>query len=689
MAGRKPKKIDPEKTVRGFCAFTPIRPAGGTVVLFDYMQLTEKHTPEEWQKLERGELTPAQQALRENPVLMPLLLDLRTLFQISSYNTMLTAYKAGKITPDLQKILIRTPSVGATDNGDGRFYSVSLDAFLGNSKPFEQAIINGNLDFSPFKNQDEKEKLWFLLYRTAPNPVPGYFGSIANWDRTVKGNKTTLEEQHAIAKARIKATVTEALQNGVNPAAILTIADDIKKAYDENTKAGRGNVWNGLFRHGTEYETGFVVDITDGKIFDLRPYTNELLELLEPGFEPLKEFYYALRRYVKDYETANREQTQDEPEPTETLLPDDPFLMLQNSPESNAITSASGGIAAVTVQQQLDFEGDGDSKSPEKWNYTTNVKTKTDEFIIHVKETPRGRALDGGTEKLRTLCDTLFTLSGQMNFPIPIAGYMKLKKRNPDEPIPPVALRKMRRKMLNDFETLHNTTFDAWVKGVKAPGFVGIIRNAYPIPGDRIMVEMEPRYCESLISKRAGVMQMTRAVYWLDERNPHLIPLLRKLSYNRTLYSNINTNQLRAHRISIKSLYEYDNSFPSIKKLMKTRRYREDAINPMINAIKILIKDRFIEAVFVDNDGIEHTADELERVPFTDFIDPQKWLLDYELLDPYTGEKFKDNPEQIKKALERKAEREEQKTVRHARKVVAAANRKKREAQKKKEQEQQ
>jgi hypothetical protein len=276
-----------------------------------------------------------------------------------------------------------------------------------------------------------------------------------------------------------------------------------------------------------------------------------------------------------------------------------------------------------------------------------------------------------------------------MNFPIPIAGYMKLKKRNPDEPIPPVALRKMRRKMLNDFETLHNTTFDAWVKGVKAPGFVGIIRNAYPIPGDRIMVEMEPRYCESLISKRAGVMQMTRAVYWLDERNPHLIPLLRKLSYNRTLYSNINTNQLRAHRISIKSLYEYDNSFPSIKKLMKTRRYREDAINPMINAIKILIKDRFIEAVFVDNDGIEHTADELERVPFTDFIDPQKWLLDYELLDPYTGEKFKDNPEQMKKALERKAEREEQKTVKYARKVVAAANRKKREAQKKKEQEQQ
>ena len=685
MAGRKPKKIDPETVMKGLSIFSPVhnRDAAGTVVLFYYMQLTEKHTPEEWQKLERGELTPAQRALKENPLLMPLLLELRTLFQISSYNTMLTAYKADKITPGLREILVRTPSVGATDNGDGGFYSEALDAFTGNSKTFEQAIINGNLDFSPFESPDEKEKYWFLLYRTAPNPVPGYFGSIDNWGKTVTGNKTVLEEEHAAVKARIKNMVTEALQNGVNPAAVLALADDIKRAYDENTKAGRVNVWNGLFRRGTEFETGFVVDITDRKIFDLRPYTNELLELLEPGFEPLKEFYYALRRYVKDYETANREPAQDEP--PGTILPDEPFLMLKNSPESNAITSASGGIAAVTVQQQL-FSDDDENKKEETWKYETTVPTKNGEIIIKVSETPRGRALNGGTEKLRILCDTLHTYSGQMNFTIPIDGYMELNKREKDEPASPESKRKFKKKMLANLATLRKTTFEAKVAGASAPGEIGIIRNYIPLPGNKILIEMEPRYCDALKSRRAGVMQLTRAVYRLDERNPHLIPILRKLSYNRTLYSNINSNELRAHRISIKSLYEYDNSFPSITKLVKTRRYREDAINPMINAIKILIKERFIKADFVDNDGIEHTPDELERVQFTDFIDPQKWLLRYELLNPDTGEPFKDDPAQLQKATERRAEREEQKTIAHARKVVAAANRKKREAKKKKEQ---
>ena len=181
-------------------------------------------------------------------------------------------------------------------------------------------------------------------------------------------------------------------------------------------------------------------------------------------------------------------------------------------------------------------------------------------------------------------------------------------------------------------------------------------------------------------------MQLTRAVYRLDERNPHLIPILRKLSYNRTLHSNINKGETRAHRISIKSLYEYDRSFPALKTLIKTRQYKKDVITPLINAIKILNEQKYINAVFVDNDDTEHTQEELERVQFTDFIDPEKWLLRYELMNPDTGEPFKDDPAQIQKAAERRKEREEQKTLKKAKAIVARANRKKREAKKKKEQ---
>ena len=197
--------LEPEDETKGISLISPVyRESMGKVSLLLYMQLTEQHTPEDWQRLENKELTPGQRAIKENVLLTPLLLELRSLFQLSSYNTMLQAYKAGKISEPLKEILLHVPATGIKADGDGRFYSEELAAVTGNTKEFEHAVVNGDLDFSPFKRADEKERLWFLLYRIAPNPIPGYYGSIANWDKKPLGDKTVLEAEHADIKAETK-----------------------------------------------------------------------------------------------------------------------------------------------------------------------------------------------------------------------------------------------------------------------------------------------------------------------------------------------------------------------------------------------------------------------------------------------------------------------------------------------------
>ena len=96
----------------------------------------------------------------------------------------------------------------------------------------------------------------------------------------------------------------------------------------------------------------------------------------------------------------------------------------------------------------------------------------------------------------------------------------------------------------------------------------------------------------------------------------------------------------------------------------------------MINAIKILNDLKFIKSKYIDPDGIERTAEELATVSFTDFMDRQKWLLDYELLDPDTGEPFKENPEQRKAAIERAETREEEKLKKAYKKGFKAGKKK-------------
>lgn len=641
-----------------------------------YMHLTGTNTMKMVRRVGEGHLTDAQKVVKENPGVGDLLPLLYGLFQISSYQHLLDEYNAGNISQGLKAILDYQPEIDLrameTETGFGSEFKSEVWA----------AVKAGKIDFSNCNTTADPTPDWFMKYAIRPNPIPGLFGNIHSLVAVGPSESPSLDIFHKHLKRKMKSGVTSLLQEGLPATSLSVLASEIKECYEALDPKKVYRMLNPAqvypysvspFPYYTEYDAGFAVDLKGGVVHDLRPHTKELRELLKPDYEPLKEFYYALRRYVQDY--AKSPGAADNREAGNDFLKENAFLMLKNSPETNAIASASTGFAAITVQQELP----GMTDEGPLYNYDTNIPVKRGEVIIKVSEQPRGRALSPGTEKLRILFDSLYTLSGQSDFFIPIDDYMEYCRRDKSKPASPESRRKFKRKILSHLHVLKHTSFAAQVTGVKEKGEIGILGSYIPYPNNRVLITLERKYCEALDARNAGRMQMTRAVFRLDENNPHLVTLLRKLSLNRTMYSNINQGEARAHRISIKSLYENDASFPSVTSLMKTRKYRQSVIQPLFNAIKILNDEGYIISRYVDPDGIEHEKEEQETVSFTDFIDPQRWLLEYELLDPETGIAFEDNQVQIEAAKQRQKDREEQATLAHAKRLVAA-DRKRRKA---------
>ena len=83
----------------------------------------------------------------------------------------------------------------------------------------------------------------------------------------------------------------------------------------------------------------------------------------------------------------------------------------------------------------------------------------------------------------------------------------------------------------------------------------------------------------------------------------------------------------------------------------------------MLNAIEILNRDGYIKSKFIDIDDNEYTREEMEEFNFVDFMNPQKYLLYYELVG------FKEDEALVEAAMLRKKEREEKRIKASKRKV--------------------
>ena len=622
-----------------------------------YIQMLNYDWNEYQKRLAGTVVTDFQKAIMNKDQLALLVLDLYSLFQVKSYQNMYDKFVAGEITPGLQKILNRQP-----------WYNTDVFNAILDRGGFNEVVLNavkdGKIDFTPFNDTDDKTADWFLKYRLSPVPVPGYFGRVSDLGKLASPTETTLENSKNRIKADLKEHTITALKKGVKKEILLSMVSEVKARYQELKNTGEKSYYNSVFPYTTKHMAGFVVDVSAEEIFDLRPYVDELREILAPGVEPLKEFYLLVERYIKSYERELKGNTPG------VLFKDTPFLMMRNSRESNAIASVSGSMMQIAVQQELALT---DESGNTLYNYTAKAPVKSGEVIISVKETPKGGALRPSTEKLHILFDTLFTKSGYREFIFPIDGYMELCKRTPGE-ITPENRRKFRQKLRQDLQRMQKTTFSANLPGCK-PGEIGILNAWLPAPNNCIYVKLESLYCDSLTSRNAGKMQLPKTIFKTNEQNPHLIPIMRALCRNRSDYHNINMEAnggRRAHTISLKTLYEWDLALPRWEKVSKgSRQFKRDIVEPLFNAIKELNKENYITSKYIDRDGIEHTPVSMKNAGIVDILDPEKWLLLYEVVG------FKDDPEMIQKAMERAKQREENRIQEAVKRITKATKKKK------------
>ncbi len=661
--GKNPGKVvyDPGSYVDGWNVLynTQTIAINGNLGAFPlYMQLLGYNWFEVKNKLAGQTTTDLQNALIFDKNFGLIVLDFYDLYQLAGFQKLYDTYTAGNIPPELGEILNRQPwqnddVFNAVLNG-GDFSEVVL-----------QAVNTGKLNFTPFNDTDDPAPDWFLKYRLSPVPVPGYFGRVENLGKLTLKGVTQISDRKTQVKKELKEIITNSLNAGTKPETLLLLADNVKERYNELKDLKDTSSYHSIFPFRNPRSAGFVVDVSAEEIFDLRPYYKEMQESLTPGAEPLKEFYYAVRRYTTDALKKEKPATERTPE---NLFENTPFLMMRNSRESNAITSVSGNMLQIAVQQELALT---DEKGNTLYNYSATAPVKSGEVIISVKETPKGGVLRPSTEKLHILFDTLFTKSGYTEFVFPIDAYMELCKRTPGE-ITPENRRKFRQKLRQDLQRMKNTKFSANLPGCK-PGEIGILNAWLPAPNNTIYVKLERLYCESLTQKNAGKMQIPTTIFKTNEQNPHLIPIMRVLCRNRTDYHNVNMEAKggrRAHTISLKTLYEHDLALPRWAKVSKSgRHYDRDIIKPLFNAIRELNDESYIKSKYIDRDGIEHTEAEMKTAGIVDILDPEKWLLDYEIVG------FKDDPEMIKSAMERERQRNE-KRIQEPVKKKAKANKK-------------
>ncbi len=554
---------------------------------------------------------------------------LDALLEISCLNNLVTAYNENRISPRLRELLeVAPPNWQEIPENKGKSWNQVIF----------KMIQDGRADFSEFKDQKITDN-WLLAFKITYRPFPCVDTDIKTLAEELKKRRTEIKREFT------KSIKFEVEQDPKVKEQVTALMDLIDARYKLHTAKNTPLYFSSL-SYRSYSSPDFYLNPATGEITDLRPYSAEIKDLLSP------ESWGYLKEFTVTGRLALLKATPQEPPPVdEKLFDDKTFIELRNSKVTNTLTTASVGITEVAEQLQIfNSTGNDDEKEPQ-YDIKTNVPVKSGgEVIIKVSETPKGRALSPGTEKLRTLFDALFTMSGNMNFFIPVNGYMELCKQ---KSITADNRRKFKQKLKRELSTLKKTTFSAKLEGSKEAGEIGILRNWLPTADDTIMVELEPRYCEALKQRSGGIMQLSKAVFWLDEKNTHLLPMYKTLCRNRTDFNNIKKGGRRPHAISYLTLFEHDLSYPSVEKIRKTRKYKQDIIRPMLNAIEILNREGYIVSKYIDVDDNEYTREEMEEQNFVDFINPQKFLLFYDLVD------FKEDQAMVEAALVRKKEREE------------------------------
>ena len=261
------------------------------------------------------------------------------------------------------------------------------------------------------------------------------------------------------------------------------------------------------------------------------------------------------------------------------------------------------------------------SKTPEV-DAITGVATITDgEYKVFIE---KYNELAGGlrisTHKLLDACT--IALTAQNNYrghgsidsavSIPLEEYMKLC----GTPLTKPSKDKTRRRVQEDLEALFSVSIE-WReksgKNVKDYSKMRIV-TSQGIRNGNIFVRFSPEFAKYLTD--AYIMQYPKALLKIDERNPSIYHLGRKL----LLHHSIDNNQRKgtANIIGVHALLDVCPDLPSYDDVMRTGRQVDQRIkNPFENALNAL---NFITWEYSNSKGVPLTEAQLSSSTYTEFI---------------------------------------------------------------------
>lgn len=570
----------------GIFLLTTVTKAPSAVYLYMGL-LGPNHPKSAWAKLDNRIYTAGQQAFIDNPDLVGLLELLGGLYQVSGYETMMKAYKAGKIRPELMDFLNNPPP----------FIPANITAMEGPSgaATFKNEVLEaakaGKLDFSSFNLTGDKSPDWFAKYRLAPNPIPGILGSIKNLTVKIDGFHDKSGGLNGFKESIIETaekTVKNALENGASPSAILAIAEEAKRYYEKHKKEGITASNNNIFRNKSEYEAGFVVDMETGTIQDLRGYAAELAELVEPGIEPLNEFSKLLKKAVKQYSKS-----------APANLFDNSFLKLFNATPVNDIIN-------------LNTTKSGRPLKPEKqrpgymmMNLTSNewiIEKGNTEVSLPVQKSEAGflqPAFSTSTMKLIHVVCLKFTAQNsakQQNNIFPevrtnVREYLVATGRK----ITKNSIANTTRICKRDVDTMGKMSI-AYKNKKYSLSRVNPFAETHIERGEMRFV-LAPTFAEYLAKNTGFLMNYPAPLLKLKENNSNTYPLGFKLALNRSIDTNIKMG--KANILSVLTCLESCPAIPSIEEVRSMGKRggspRQKIIEPFEKTLDALQEQGILE----------------------------------------------------------------------------------------------
>ena len=625
----------------GIFLLTTITKAPSAVYLYMGM-LGPNHPKSAWAKLDNRIYTAGQQAFIDNPDLVGLLELLGGLYQVSGYETMLKAYKAGKIRPELMDFLNNPPP----------FIPANITAMEGPSgaATFKNEVLEaakaGKLDFSSFNLTGDKSPDWFAKYRLAPNPIPGILGSIKNLTVKIDGFHDKSGGLNGFKENIIETaekTVKNALENGASPAAILAIAEEAKQYYEKNKKEGITASNNNIFRNKSEYEAGFVVDMETGTIQDLRGYATELAELVEPGIEPLNEFSKLLKKAVKQYRKDAPSQFFDKT-----------FLKLFNASPVNDIININNAVSGKTEP----FNGIVGQRNmfTDEWEYK---RGGTELTIKDGKESVLPPTFTTSTAKLIHIVCLKFSAQNSGRKQNTIFPEVKTNVREymiaTGRKITANSIKDITRICRRDVDTIGKMSIKHNDKKYSLSR-VNPFAETHIDRGEMRFV-LAPTFAEYLAKNTGFLMNYPAALLKLKENNSNTYPLGFKLALNRSLDANI-----KKGKANILSVLACLNCCPGIPNIEKVREKGGSPVRQIIEPFEKALDALQRQGVLERWDYCLAKGEILKDAAVTDYNYFSTLYIDYEIKDfpiaeelpriQATAEKRKKRKEHIEKLID-------------------------------------